>query len=316
MDYLVGHTGFVGSNLREAHHFDRMFHSADIAKAFGEKPDLLVYSGVRAEMFLANKDPAADLAVIENAIAQIQKIAPKRLVLISTIAVYPHPQGIDETAQIDAAALPAYGRNRHALECWVMEHAGLFPYGYLIVRLPALYGKNLKKNFLYDYIHRIPAMLTETKFLELTGKDALLTNYYEKKDNGFYQCIADAPKEKAMLRAYFEKAGFSALHFTDSRSVYQFYNLAYLWDHIETALSHGIPILNTATQPVSAGELYRALTGEAWTNKLQKPLFAYDCRTKYDRLFGGQDGYLYDKAFVLKDIQRFVAREMETQTQT
>ena len=37
---------------------------------------------------------------------------------------------------------------------------------YLIVHLPGLYGKNIKKNFIYDLINIIPNMLKEDKFQE------------------------------------------------------------------------------------------------------------------------------------------------------
>ena len=57
MEYLVGYTGFVGSNLAASHTFDGQFNSRNIQQAFGGRPDLLVYAGVRAEMFLANHDP-------------------------------------------------------------------------------------------------------------------------------------------------------------------------------------------------------------------------------------------------------------------
>ena len=87
-DALVGYSGFVGSNLRMQHTFSAAYNSSNIEAAFGTTPDLLVYAGVRAEMFLANQDPNADYQMIWNAIENIRKIAPKRLVLISTIAVY------------------------------------------------------------------------------------------------------------------------------------------------------------------------------------------------------------------------------------
>ena len=311
MEYLVGYTGFVGSNICAKHSFDRVFRSTDIEEAFGGEPDLLVYSGVRAEMFLANQNPEADLEIIKEAIENIKKIAPKKLVLISTIAVYPNPREVDETAAICAEELTAYGRNRYYLEQWVMEHADLFPEGYLIVRLPALYGQNMKKNFIYDYIHVIPAMLTEAKLTELAEKDALVNAYYEKQDNGFYKCIAKTAEEKKILKAFFEKAGFSALYFTDSRSVYQFYNLGYLWEHIEKALVNGITVFNPATEPISVGELYRYLKGEEFVNELQKPYFDYDYRTKYADAFGGQNGYIWNKEFVLADIKQFVKEAEE-----
>ena len=91
MDIIVGYTGFVGSNIAAEHKFDYSFNSKNIGDAFGTNPDLCVYSGVRAEKFLANNDPDGDMAVINNAIENIKKINPKRIVLISTIDVYKNP---------------------------------------------------------------------------------------------------------------------------------------------------------------------------------------------------------------------------------
>ena len=53
-DLLVGSTGFVGGNLAAKHAFAAVCHSTDIAAQFGAKPDLCVYAGVPAAMFLAN----------------------------------------------------------------------------------------------------------------------------------------------------------------------------------------------------------------------------------------------------------------------
>ena len=67
---LVGSTGFVGGNLAASHAFDGAFHSADIERAFGARPELLVYAGLPAAKYLANTDPAGDLAVVERAFWQ------------------------------------------------------------------------------------------------------------------------------------------------------------------------------------------------------------------------------------------------------
>lgn len=131
MDAIVGYTGFVGSNLCRFHTFSGQYNSKNVEEAFGTEPELLVYSGVRAEMFLANKDPEGDFKIIENAIENIKKIAPKKLVLISTVAVYPKPNGVDETTVIETDQLSAYGRNRLFLEQWVEENRK----DHLIVRL-------------------------------------------------------------------------------------------------------------------------------------------------------------------------------------
>ena len=39
------------------------------------------------------------------------------------------------------------------------------------MRLPAIYGIHMKKNFIYDYIHVTPAMLNQAKYEELKEKD-------------------------------------------------------------------------------------------------------------------------------------------------
>ena len=78
-DLLVGYTGFVGSNLLASHDFSLCCNRKNICEAYGTQPDYLVYSGVPAEMFLANQDPAADLALMEQAMDNIRKIQPKHI---------------------------------------------------------------------------------------------------------------------------------------------------------------------------------------------------------------------------------------------
>lgn len=298
---LVGYTGFVGSNLAESHEFDYLINSKNIETAYGVKPDLLVYAGVRAEKFLANTNPEADMENIREALENIRKIEPKDIVLISTVDVYKKPVAVDEDSIMDTEELHAYGANRLWLEEQVLKE---FPNAY-IVRLPGLFGKNLKKNFLYDYIQVIPAMLKEEKYLELGAKKQRIKDNYQKQDNGFYKCMA-SDEERELLKQDFEEVGFSALNFTDSRGVFQFYLLSHLCAHICKAMELGIHKLNIATEPVSVAEIYQMLRGEAFCNEvmLEPPL--YDYRTKYSKEFGGQNGYLYSKEQVLEEIREFV----------
>ena len=66
-DLLVGSTGFVGGNLRAKLTFAAVCHSSDIAAQYSTQPDLCVYAGVPAAMFLANADPEADMEVMRTA---------------------------------------------------------------------------------------------------------------------------------------------------------------------------------------------------------------------------------------------------------
>ena len=307
---LVGYTGFVGSNIASKHDFTWKINSKNKEEAFGKKPDLLVYAGLRAEKFLANKDPEADMASIMEALEQIRKIKPKKLVLISTVDVYKNPVNVDEDTAIDVEGLLPYGANRYKLEQMVRETWE----DALIIRLPGLFGKNIKKNFIYDYIHVIPAMLREEKYLELSAKSSLVEESYHRLDNGFYKCtllekeIREAKDIYAReeLKLEFASLGFSALNFTDSRGVFQFYNLANLWDDIQTALENDIRLLNIATEPVSVAEVYSALCDKTFDNEIMSEPPFYDYRSKHAEVFGGKNGYFADKAAVLAEIAEFV----------
>ncbi len=301
MNALVGYTGFVGSNLYESGLFDAAYNSKNIQKAFGTDPDLLVYAGLRAEKYLANNDPGRDLEQIRIAEDNISRINPEKLVLISTIDVFKKPFGVDELSVIDIDGLHAYGYNRYLLEEWVREN---YPDA-LIIRLPGLFGKNIKKNFIYDFINVIPFMLKEDKFAELSERKPELKNYYIKQDNGFYK-VSVKNEERENLKDMFIGLGFSALNFTDSRSRYQFYNLGNLWADIKIALEADVKLWHPATEPVSAGELYKYLTGKDFVNELEGMPADYDYRTIYDVTFGGKDGYIADKFQVMEDIRRFV----------
>lgn len=307
MNAIVGYTGFVGSNLYTPERFQAAYNSKNIQEAYGTRPDLLVYSGVRAEKFLANSDPEKDRENIEQAEKNIQIIHPQKLVLISTIDVFRIPIGVDETSPIETENLHPYGTNRYLLEQWVRNN---YPDA-LIVRLPALFGKNLKKNFIYDYIHLIPSMLKEEKYTELAEKNPRIKKYYKDQGNGFRKAIIPNEKEKQNeIKKIFTDLGFSALNFTDSRSKYQFYNLARLWDDIRTALNNNLTLLHPATEPIRAGDLYRFLTGREYENELPGKPAEYDYRTCHAKLFGKDGSYLCTKDEVMQEIREFVNGSM------
>ena len=301
---LVGYTGFVGSNIYASGKIDAAYNSKNISEAYGTNPDLLIYAGLRAEKYLANSEPEKDMELIVQAEENIIKINPKKLVLISTIDVFKEPRNVDESSTIDTVDLHAYGYNRYQLELWVREK---YPDA-LIIRLPALFGKNIKKNFIYDYINLIPYMLKETKFDELSEKEPRLKEFYQLQENGFYK-VNVAEEDKEILKQMFKNLGFSALNFTDSRSVFQFYNLERLWNDIRIALDNDIKLWHPATGPVSASEVYQYLTRETFVNELNGVPANYDYRTLYAQKFGGSSYYISSKEQILEEIRKFVTSE-------
>ena len=256
-------------------------------------------------MFTANHYPEQDVANIQEAIENIKKINPKKLVLISTISVYPVFEG-DENTAIDDIQGTAYGRNRRYLEKWVEENIG----DYHIVRLPALYGKGIKKNFIYDIIHYIPGLLKTAKYDELF-KNNPMAHFYQDRGDGFFKCVAESKEDKKALRAFFEQAGFSALNFTDSRSEYQYFNLANLWNVISIAIENSISLLTIATEPIVSSELYEYLSGNHFKNEVAANYPIEHLKSIHSDVYGGKEGYLYSKTQVLEDIRCFINTQRE-----
>jgi hypothetical protein len=147
---LIGHTGFVGSNLGAAFAFDEHYNSANFRTMAGRSFDLLVCAGVSAVKWKANKEPERDKGEIASLIGVLSSVRAREFVLISTIDVYPEPaDGGDERTPIDLERNTPYGRHRRELEIWASAH---FPVC-RTVRLPALFGPGLRKNALFDLLH-------------------------------------------------------------------------------------------------------------------------------------------------------------------
>ena len=58
------------------------------------------------------------------------------------------------------------------------------------------------------------------------------------QENNFFRVKELNNEEQEILKNKFNTLGFSALNFTDSRSIYQFYPLKRLWDDIQIALKN------------------------------------------------------------------------------
>lgn len=299
---LVGYTGFVGSNIYSSGNFDEVYDSKNILEAYGTNPDLLIYSGLPAEKYLANNNPKKDMELILGAEKNISLINPKKLVLISTIDVFKSPINVNENTMIDTKNLHPYGYNRYLLENWVRENYK----DALIVRLPALFGENIKKNFIYDLINIIPTMLKEDKFKELLILDKEIEKYYKIQDNGFYKVKNLNKIEKEILKEKFKNLNFTALNFTDSRSQYQFYPLDRLWKDINICLKNDIKLWHPATEPITSKEIYEYVVGQEFSNKLEGVPICYDYKTLFYKVFSGENGYILNKNQVLKKIKEFV----------
>ena len=152
---LIGHTGFVGQTLAAQRAFSANFNSSNIQTIDGQAFDLAVCAAAPGSMFEANRQPERDRLAIDGLMARLGAMRARRFVLISTIAVL---ERFDGGATEDTAAFQtglAYGVNRRRLEAFCADQFE----NCLIVRLPALFGPGLRKNFLFDLQNPAPSML-------------------------------------------------------------------------------------------------------------------------------------------------------------
>ena len=154
---VIGGSGFIGGFLADQGGIAARFDSRSIAGIDGQCFDRVICAGAPGLKWRANLDPAADRAAIARLWTHLARVRAGRLVLISSVDVYPAPRGVDE-ADRPAPHPDAYGRHRRWLERRVAAH---FPV-HSIVRLPGLFGPGLRKNAVFDLLrghetHRLPA---------------------------------------------------------------------------------------------------------------------------------------------------------------
>jgi hypothetical protein len=92
----------------------------------------------------------------------------------------------------------------------------------------------------------------------------------------------------------------------DSRGMFQFYNLDWLWADIQRCLKENLDCVNLATEPVSVEEVVRYAFGRSFKNEVLPKAAEYDFKSIHSRQWGRDDGYLYSKQDVLEGLKAFV----------
>lgn len=263
-------------------------------------PDLLIYAGVTGTKFIANCYPQKDREIVDSAIQNIKRINAKKTVLISTVDIYDE---LDHSEKYfpESSQFSDYGNNRLYLERWMRENIS----DYHIVRIPALYGKNLKKNFVFDLINIIPTILSAERY-QIIKKDLDIEHDYKIGEDGFYHFSCSDRKHILELRKSFFYYDFNAISFTDSRNKYQFYNLSWLWKHITIAIENDIKIVNLVTEPIGADMLFKSVYDKNFVNVMDHVPVKYNMKTMFDKIYQGSNGYILAKQEILLDIIEFI----------
>jgi len=300
---LIGYTGFVGSNLALQIKFDDLYNSKNIQLIEGQTYDEVYCAGVRAQKWLANAHPEEDLERIKDLINHLEHAKIGRFILISTIDVYPQPNQVYEHDEIDELQQSAYGSNRYFLEKWVESHFDDF----LIIRLPGLFGYNLKKNFIYDMMHPLPNLLNQKTIEMLFNK---MSNDHKQGILNEYQLqgvdYVFSGHNRELVREIFDQYNFSSLFFTDSQDTFQYYDLRRLSQDIKVCESNRIKLINFAAEPVTAEEVYEFVYAKQFKNTLERNKQFYNFYTSYASYFESNSNYLMNKSEVLERIKDFV----------
>lgn len=314
MDAVIGHTGFVGGTLCRQHDFGARFNSSTIDAAAGRDFDVLVCAAAPGSMFEANRFPDRDAARMQALMDKVSAIRARRFVLISSIAVLADFAGGDDETTTAFQDDLAYGRNRRALEAFCADRFD----DCLIVRLPALFGPGLRKNFVFDLLNPVPSMLRDdamaTLLSDLPGAETATLRAVYGWDDGMQMHKLDRaaldtdPAARAALEDAVVGAGRSATQFHHPDTTYQYYDMARLWSDIGTAQAAGLGVIHLAPEPLRAADIHAHLTGRAMPQTGAR-LHAEDMRTAHAGLWGRTGPYLDDADAVLARLKAFFDTE-------
>lgn len=293
--------------------YQDQYNSSNIGDIIGKDYDLVVCAGVKSAMWLANNEPERDLAEIVALIEKLELCKIGRLVWISTVAVFPDDGGAytEETGIFETKL--AYGVNRRKAERMVAER---FP-KHCIIRLPALFGKGLKKNLIFDLINRVPGFLKASvvESVESLGDAAALQKiqdtYRYDEGTSMYKYDSTADSDVAETERILKRVGVSVLDFTNSESRFQYYNLAHLQRDIDRALELDLRELNLCSEPLSGAEIVESLTGNAFSNTAARK-YLWDVRSVHAAHWNQDSGYLYDRTEIISDLKDYYLKHLRS----
>lgn len=316
MDALIGYTGFVGSNLATQHKFDGLYNSSNIHDISGQRFESVVCAAAPGSMLEANKFPERDKEKIDSLIEHLKSIKTDKMILISSIAVLDKFSGMYNETTANFQHDLAYGRNRRWLETFCLEHFK----NTKIIRLPALFGCGLKKNFLFDILNPTPSMLSAEKFEILksvvpTDFVSMLADYYQWQEAVNMYKLDRAAFNKLETKQDIDdavvSAGFSAVNFTHPDSTFQFYNISKLWSDICFCENNDISVLHVNSAPLKASDIYQRLTGKPMPITPAK-LHHEDMRSQYVTLLNGRSSpYMLSEEEIFNELSDFYSCEKQ-----
>jgi nucleoside-diphosphate-sugar epimerase len=147
---IIGHRGFVGSNLSRQFPQANGVGRQEIGALAGQTFSDIYCAAPQAKKWWANQNPEQDRFEVDTLIEACRRLTCSgSFILFSTVDVYDPPVAVDELCKPSEKSHP-YGRHRLLLEQAVLDFFGSKA---RVIRLPALVGHGLKKNIIYDLLN-------------------------------------------------------------------------------------------------------------------------------------------------------------------
>ena len=189
---ILGYSGLVGSNfcnqVKKKDFKKYLFNSKNIKEIKNREFDIVFCSALPSKKWLANKYPKRDNLNTNKLVKSLDYINAKIFILISTI---------------DVKFKHTYGKNRLKLEKFVKKKFKTR----VIIRLPGLFGENLKKNIIYDLLNNKnlknfnPNDTFQWYDLSRIAKDTIniLKN---RKNKSLYEFYSEPVENKEILKIF------------------------------------------------------------------------------------------------------------------
>ena len=313
MDAIIGNRGLVGLNICQNHKFIHQFNSSNVPTHYDSKYDTVVCAAAPGSMLLANRDPVSDKKSIDQLIQQLSVLRCNNFILISTIAVLSERCDSKSEEADDFETSAAYGINRRKLEVYCRQKFD----SCLIVRLPALFGKGLKKNFIFDILNPAPSLMTRQHhnyiedILPLFLRSLFLMVFEWNTKISMYKIDRvklNISSNKCELESWLINSGNSALNFTNPDSIFQFYNLSRLWTDIEIALTSGLRLLHISPAPLKAKKIYYSVKNTNMpqsSESINAKKYQQDMQTLHSHLWGSHNSYITQEQDIINEIKDF-----------
>lgn len=144
---IIGWSGFVGQYLTQFFPESDLYNSRNIETLRGKNYNTIYFSAMPAEKWRINQNPRDDATVLSYFCELLTNVSCEEFILISTVDVLDCSIGQSEDGSIFAAH--PYGHHRRELEHFIQKQFSKN----IVIRLPGLFGKGLKKNIIYDLLN-------------------------------------------------------------------------------------------------------------------------------------------------------------------